>query len=273
MTPELLKAVRQANFPFLPGIETTSEAMYAREMGFKELKLFPANVIGAIPWLASIKPVFPDLVFCATGGVKPGDVLAPSGTAQLPASRRFVGDAGDAIAKAIGRRSKRWRGKQRCSSAPHKGFGFLARGAPQAPAEFGAFERGGGTRQLRRLLDAAPFGKAQCERAVEHVARRKCVDRVDARGRHVAQRAILDPEIALRAAARTDMRVGFARDDFAQAPLHIRDARMNGEAGVGEHGMRGERHEGRQDFRRGRFGSSIARTPRSRAAVSVWTEP
>lgn len=75
-TPALGQAVREAGFPFLPGIETTSEAMHAREMGFRELKLFPANVLGAIPWLAAIRPVFPDLAFCATGGVKPADVPA-----------------------------------------------------------------------------------------------------------------------------------------------------------------------------------------------------
>lgn len=99
MTPELLKAVRQANFPFLPGVETTSEAMLAREMGFKELKLFPANVIGAIPWLAAIKPVFPDLVFCATGGVKPGDVLAHLSQPNcLQVGGSWV-TPGDAIAK------------------------------------------------------------------------------------------------------------------------------------------------------------------------------
>jgi 2-dehydro-3-deoxyphosphogluconate aldolase/(4S)-4-hydroxy-2-oxoglutarate aldolase len=76
LTPELGKAIRNAGFPFLPGVETTSEAMFARELGFRELKLFPANVMGAIPWLAAIRPVFPDLVFCATGGIKPGDVMA-----------------------------------------------------------------------------------------------------------------------------------------------------------------------------------------------------
>jgi 2-dehydro-3-deoxyphosphogluconate aldolase / (4S)-4-hydroxy-2-oxoglutarate aldolase len=76
LTQELAKAVRQADFPFIPGVESTSEAMYAREMGFKELKLFPANVIGGVQWLAAIRPVFPDLVFCATGGIKPADVPA-----------------------------------------------------------------------------------------------------------------------------------------------------------------------------------------------------
>lgn len=76
LTPELGKAIRQADFPFLPGVETTSEAMRAREMGFRELKLFPANVLGALAWFAAIRPVFPDLVFCATGGIKPADVPA-----------------------------------------------------------------------------------------------------------------------------------------------------------------------------------------------------
>jgi 2-dehydro-3-deoxyphosphogluconate aldolase/(4S)-4-hydroxy-2-oxoglutarate aldolase len=99
LTVELAKAVRAAGFPFLPGVETTSEAMFAREMGFRELKLFPANVLGAIPWLAAIRPVFPDLVFCATGGIKPGDVAAHLGQPNcLQCGGSWVTPA-DAIAK------------------------------------------------------------------------------------------------------------------------------------------------------------------------------
>lgn len=99
LTPELGKAVRDAGFPFLPGVETTSETMRAREMGFRELKLFPANVLGAIPWLAAIRPVFPDLVFCATGGIKPGDVAAHLGQPNcLQCGGSWVTPA-DAIAK------------------------------------------------------------------------------------------------------------------------------------------------------------------------------
>ena len=74
ITPELAGAVREAGFPFLPGVSSVSEAMYARQCGFGELKLFPANVIGGVPWLQAVGPVFPDLVFCPTGGIRPPDI-------------------------------------------------------------------------------------------------------------------------------------------------------------------------------------------------------
>ena len=74
ITPELAGAVRETGFPFLPGVSSVSEAMYARQFGFGELKLFPANVIGGVAWLQAVGPVFPDLVFCPTGGIRPPDI-------------------------------------------------------------------------------------------------------------------------------------------------------------------------------------------------------
>lgn len=76
ITPELASAVREAGFPFIPGVSSVSEAMYARQVGFNEIKLFPANVLGGVAWLQAVAPVFPDLVFCPTGGIRPPDIPA-----------------------------------------------------------------------------------------------------------------------------------------------------------------------------------------------------
>lgn len=76
LTPDLARAVREAGLPFLPGVGTASEAMAARAAGFDALKLFPANVAGGVAWLQAMAPVFPDLTFCPTGGIKPDDVPA-----------------------------------------------------------------------------------------------------------------------------------------------------------------------------------------------------
>lgn len=76
LTPALAKAVRDTGFPFIPGVSSASEIMMAREYGLSELKLFPANVVGGVAWLQSIGPVFPEIVFCPTGGIRPPDIPA-----------------------------------------------------------------------------------------------------------------------------------------------------------------------------------------------------
>ena len=69
LTLELAHAVKALNWPFLPGIATLSEAMTARELGFKELKFFPASIAGGPAFLKAVGSVLPDLTFCPTGGV------------------------------------------------------------------------------------------------------------------------------------------------------------------------------------------------------------
>lgn len=73
-TFELAKAVREAGLPFLPGVATASEVMSAREFGFRELKLFPAQGAVGAGWLRDMASVFPDVMFCPTGGIRPPDV-------------------------------------------------------------------------------------------------------------------------------------------------------------------------------------------------------
>jgi 2-dehydro-3-deoxyphosphogluconate aldolase / (4S)-4-hydroxy-2-oxoglutarate aldolase len=73
-TPELAHAVRDMGFPFLPGVATASEVMSARQHGFRELKLFPAQGSAGAAWLRDMASVFPDVMFCPTGGIRPPDI-------------------------------------------------------------------------------------------------------------------------------------------------------------------------------------------------------
>jgi 2-dehydro-3-deoxyphosphogluconate aldolase/(4S)-4-hydroxy-2-oxoglutarate aldolase len=65
----LAKAAAQSPVPFLPGCATASEAMALRELGFRALKLFPAESAGGAKLLASLAAPLPDLHFCPTGGI------------------------------------------------------------------------------------------------------------------------------------------------------------------------------------------------------------
>lgn len=69
LTEELAHAVKALDWAFLPGVATISEAMTARELGFSELKFFPASVSGGPAFLKAVGSVLPDLTFCPTGGV------------------------------------------------------------------------------------------------------------------------------------------------------------------------------------------------------------
>lgn len=71
LTPTLESAC--GDFPFLPGAATASEVMAARELGFKTLKFFPAKQLGGLAALQALAPVFPDVVFCPTGGLTQAD--------------------------------------------------------------------------------------------------------------------------------------------------------------------------------------------------------
>ncbi|RDJ21295.1 bifunctional 4-hydroxy-2-oxoglutarate aldolase/2-dehydro-3-deoxy-phosphogluconate aldolase [Bosea caraganae] len=68
-SPSLFEASRKTGLPFIPGIGTASEALWAREAGFYELKLFPAEFVGGIGWFKHIEPIYPDLIFCPTAGI------------------------------------------------------------------------------------------------------------------------------------------------------------------------------------------------------------
>ena len=68
-TSTLVTAARAAGLPFLPGIQTVSEAMVLAEQGFGLMKFFPADVAGGLAWLKAVAAPLAGLRFCPTGGV------------------------------------------------------------------------------------------------------------------------------------------------------------------------------------------------------------
>src|SRR5580704_1607268 len=97
----LAKAAAQSPVPFLPGCATASEAMALRELGFRALKLFPAEAVGGAKLLASLAAPLPDLRFCPTGGIdqakapeylKLPNVACVGGSWMLPKASLSRGD-------------------------------------------------------------------------------------------------------------------------------------------------------------------------------------
>lgn len=73
LTENLLRAASQTNVGFVPGIATASEIMMGLDYGYECFKLFPAVAVGGIPTLKSLGGPFPQVRFCPTGGLTPGN--------------------------------------------------------------------------------------------------------------------------------------------------------------------------------------------------------
>ena len=69
LTRELERAFQTAHAPVLPGVATASEAMQAASAGFDILKFFPAEQIGGLDYLKSLRGPLPDIRFCPTGSI------------------------------------------------------------------------------------------------------------------------------------------------------------------------------------------------------------
>lgn len=65
----LLAAVRKARMPFLPAVQTVSEALGLADQGFTVLKFFPAGSAGGPGWLKAVAAPLPEIRFCPTGGI------------------------------------------------------------------------------------------------------------------------------------------------------------------------------------------------------------
>lgn len=93
LTEPLIAASRDGGVPLLPGAQTVSEVMRARDAGFDFLKFFPAEPSGGVATLKGYAPLFGDLVFCPTGGITAANapeylgcknVLCVGGTWMMP---------------------------------------------------------------------------------------------------------------------------------------------------------------------------------------------
>ena len=68
-TPGLATAASASGLPFLPGVQTASEAMALAERGLSLLKFFPADTAGGLGWLKAVAAPLAGLRFCPTGGI------------------------------------------------------------------------------------------------------------------------------------------------------------------------------------------------------------
>lgn len=95
-TPALGRACRGAGLPLLPGVATGSEILLAQEEGFAALKFFPAVQAGGAAMLKAWQGPFGDVLFCPTGGIRPGnamDFLALKNVACVGGSWLVPGEA------------------------------------------------------------------------------------------------------------------------------------------------------------------------------------
>lgn len=65
--------IRGAEVPFLPGVSNLAHVMDALDQGLTELKFFPAEPAGGVSYLTSIAAPIPEVSFCPTGGIGPGN--------------------------------------------------------------------------------------------------------------------------------------------------------------------------------------------------------
>jgi 2-dehydro-3-deoxyphosphogluconate aldolase/(4S)-4-hydroxy-2-oxoglutarate aldolase len=72
-TPALLDALEAGGLPFLAGTATASDLLALRERGITTAKFFPAELNGGPAALRTFGAVFPELRFCPTGGIDPGN--------------------------------------------------------------------------------------------------------------------------------------------------------------------------------------------------------
>lgn len=68
-TERLLDAMRGTGLPFLPGVSTPSEVLGLLDRGVTDMKFFPAEAAGGVPFLRSLASPLPQARFCPTGGI------------------------------------------------------------------------------------------------------------------------------------------------------------------------------------------------------------
>jgi len=68
-TDALAAAMQETGLPHLPGASTVTEVLRLMELGYSELKFFPAEVSGGVGFLKAVAAPLPQARFCPTGGI------------------------------------------------------------------------------------------------------------------------------------------------------------------------------------------------------------
>jgi 2-dehydro-3-deoxyphosphogluconate aldolase / (4S)-4-hydroxy-2-oxoglutarate aldolase len=76
--PEILRAAREIDLPFFPGVATPSDVERALEAGCKLLKFFPASQVGGPDMIKTLFSVYGHrgISFVPTGGVSPANLAS-----------------------------------------------------------------------------------------------------------------------------------------------------------------------------------------------------
>jgi 2-dehydro-3-deoxyphosphogluconate aldolase/(4S)-4-hydroxy-2-oxoglutarate aldolase len=94
--PEIVPAGRRFGALVMLGALTPDEVVEALEGFADAVKIFPAASMGGPQHIRALKSVFPDVAFCPTGGVEPGNLRA-----YLEAGAAFVGIGGRLADEAL----------------------------------------------------------------------------------------------------------------------------------------------------------------------------
>jgi len=68
-TKKLMKLARRREFPFIPGVATSSEIMLGLDLGYTCFKFFPAEQLGGVAALKALAGPLAAARFCATGAI------------------------------------------------------------------------------------------------------------------------------------------------------------------------------------------------------------
>jgi 2-dehydro-3-deoxyphosphogluconate aldolase/(4S)-4-hydroxy-2-oxoglutarate aldolase len=93
--PALAAPCRARGALLMLGATTPTEVRAARAAGADVVKIFPAASAGGPGHIRALRSVFPDIAFCPTGGVEPGNMQA-----YLDAGAAFVGMGGNLVSEA-----------------------------------------------------------------------------------------------------------------------------------------------------------------------------
>lgn len=74
VTKGILDAAKETGVKLLPGVSGPSDMLLGFEYGLDLFKLFPAGALGGENMLKALHGPFPDIKFCPTGGVNPGNL-------------------------------------------------------------------------------------------------------------------------------------------------------------------------------------------------------
>ena len=94
---EVVRYVRDAGIPIVPGVLTPTEVQAARREGLRRLKLFPAGVFGGLKVLSAYADVFRDMRFMPSGGISQANLAEHlTHPAVFAASGSWITSSGDA---------------------------------------------------------------------------------------------------------------------------------------------------------------------------------